>query len=197
MVANGERRIGSSRRTAARELLDAIGKLRLAYLDLEHAMHRAGHPPLPLRTLELERTAPEPAGSRKRLSAPVVGALSKALAADLAAVDSLITETEALQRQARTPTTRCPPLGLSLAGRRACKHMSPGATGSNLRSNRLVPRFEPVPGERQWRWAQAAATVTLPIASYSSCAAYSRCACAISLPSSAARNAARNAAFRM
>ena len=106
VVANGERRIGSSRRTAARELLDAIGKLRLAYLDLEHAMHRAGHPPLPLRTLELERTAPEPAGSRKRLSAPVVGALSKALAADLAAVDSLITETEALQRQARTPQSR-------------------------------------------------------------------------------------------
>ena len=97
---------GSSRRTAAAEILDAIGKLRLAYLDLEHAMHRAGHPPLPLRTLELERTAPELAGSHKRLSAPVVGALSKALAADLAAIDSLITETEQLQRQARTPQSR-------------------------------------------------------------------------------------------
>jgi hypothetical protein len=97
---------GSSRGQAAGELLDAIGKVRLAYLDLEFAMHRAGQPPLPLRTLELERTTPELAGSHKRLSAPVVRTLGTALTADLAAIDSLITETEALQRQARTPQSR-------------------------------------------------------------------------------------------
>ena len=97
---------GTSRRAAAADLLDAIGKLRLAYLDLEHALHRAAHTPLPLRTLELERTTPELAGGHKRLTKPVMTALATALAADLGAVDNLITETEALQRQARTPQSR-------------------------------------------------------------------------------------------
>ena len=97
---------GSSRRAAAGELLDAIGKLRLAYLDLEHSMHRSGRPPLPLRTLELERTNPALSGSHKRLDRETMRTLGTALTADLAAVDSLITETEALQRQARTPQSR-------------------------------------------------------------------------------------------
>ncbi len=97
---------GGSRRSAAAEIFDAIGKLRLAYLDLEHALHRSGHAPLPLRTLEMERTTPELAGSHKRLSKPVLDGLAAALAADLGAVDHLIAETEALQRQARTPQSR-------------------------------------------------------------------------------------------
>jgi hypothetical protein len=97
---------GSSRRTAAGDIFDAIGKLRLAYLDLEHALHRAGHTPLPLRTLELERTAPELTGSHKRLSSAILGALGQALTADLAAIDSLVTEVEQLQRQARMPQSR-------------------------------------------------------------------------------------------
>jgi hypothetical protein len=97
---------GTSRMGDAEELFDAIGKVRLAYLDLEHALHRAARPPFPLRTLELERTAPELASAHKRLNKSVMAALAAALTADLAAIDSLITETEQLQRQARTPQSR-------------------------------------------------------------------------------------------
>src|SRR6185312_13399230 len=65
---------GSSRYSALEETFDAIGKLRLAYLDLEHAIHRAGRPPFPLRTLDLERATPELATGHKRLSPPILKA---------------------------------------------------------------------------------------------------------------------------
>ena len=56
--------------------------------------------------MSLDRMTPALAGSHKRLSMPIVDALHAALTADLAAVDNLVAETEALQRQARTPQSR-------------------------------------------------------------------------------------------
>lgn len=94
---------GRSRRSDVNEAVDAIGKLKLAYLDLEHAQARDGRTPLRLQTVWLDVVrAPSFAVGGFAPSHPVVTRLAASVTADLGAIDSLIEEVEHLQRQQRS-----------------------------------------------------------------------------------------------
>lgn len=95
---------GQSRYAGAETALDAIGKARLPYLDLENALQRAQHAPVPLMTFELDRQALS--GNNIRITPGLMAQLRAGLINDLAALDALAEEVERLQKQARTPAMR-------------------------------------------------------------------------------------------
>jgi hypothetical protein len=95
---------GQSRYAGAETALDAIGKARLPYLDLENALQRAQHAPVSLATFELDRRALS--GNHIRLTPELMSQLRAALSNDLAALDALADDIERLQKQARTPSLR-------------------------------------------------------------------------------------------
>lgn len=94
---------GRSRSSDLNEAVDAIGKLKLAYLDLEHAQTRAGRTPLPLQTVWLDVVrAPSFVVGGVALNRTVVDRLTSSVTADLGAIDSLIEEVEHQQKQQRS-----------------------------------------------------------------------------------------------
>jgi hypothetical protein len=95
---------GQSRYDGALSAIDAIGKARLPYLDLEQSLQRAQHAPAPLMTFDLDRRALQ--GSNIRISPDLMAQLRATLINDLAALDALAEEVERLQKQARTPSMR-------------------------------------------------------------------------------------------
>ena len=95
---------GQSRYRGAEEAIEAIAKARLPYLDLENALQRAQHTPVPLMTFEIDRRALS--GGHIRITADLMAQLRAALINDLAALDALAEEVERLQKQARTPAMR-------------------------------------------------------------------------------------------
>jgi hypothetical protein len=94
---------GNSRSAAVREAIDALGKARVAFVDLEFALHRACMPQVRLNSLHLQVAAnPELGGLLgSRLREDVVEEVAGHVAADLATVDRLTAEVEDLQRKAR------------------------------------------------------------------------------------------------
>jgi hypothetical protein len=97
---------GQSRTDAAATAIDAVGKASLAYLDLEQALKRAEHAPLPLASIELYRREIYSSSGSNRVNAALIAQLRSALAQDLPAVDALAEEIERLQRQRRSPELR-------------------------------------------------------------------------------------------
>jgi hypothetical protein len=95
---------GQSRYAGAEDAIDAIAKARLPYLDLENALQRAQHAPVPLMTFELDRRALS--GGHIRITTDLMAQLRAALINDLAALDAVAEEVERLQKQARTPALR-------------------------------------------------------------------------------------------
>lgn len=95
---------GQSRYAGFETALEAVAKARLPYLDLEHALHRSEHAPVPLATFELDRAALS--GGHIRVTTELMAQLRAALVNDLAALDALSEEVERLQRQRRTPELR-------------------------------------------------------------------------------------------
>jgi hypothetical protein len=95
---------GQWRYAGAEDAIDAIAKARLPYLDLENALQRAQHSPVPLVTFEIDRGALS--AGHTRIAADLMSQLRAALINDLAALDAVAEEVERLQKQARTPAMR-------------------------------------------------------------------------------------------
>lgn len=95
---------GQSRYAGVETAIEAIGKARLPYLDLEQSLQRSQHAPVPLMTFDLDRRSLS--GGNIRISPDLMAQLRSALTNDLAALDALAEEIERLQKQARTPSLR-------------------------------------------------------------------------------------------
>jgi hypothetical protein len=84
------------------EAVDAIGKTKVAYLDLEFALHRAEMDPVDLATLHMDVFKSANLGvARVVQSDAAVDQMRAAVTADLARIDALIAGVEALQRASR------------------------------------------------------------------------------------------------
>ena len=88
------------------EAVDAIGQMRLAYLDLEHALHRAEMDGPALTTLQLEMFRSVDFGiGRIRLSDDAIDHLRVAVTEDLAKIDALVSAVEVMQRASRSASS--------------------------------------------------------------------------------------------
>jgi hypothetical protein len=84
------------------EAIDALGKVKLACLDLEFALHRAEMDRVDLATLKLQVVnAPSVLFGRVVIKDDAVAAVQAAVVADLSMIDALVAGVEAMQRAER------------------------------------------------------------------------------------------------
>jgi hypothetical protein len=93
---------GRSGNARVDEAIDAIGKARVAFVDLEFALHHAQLPQIQLASLKLTLAkSPDLGLVRFQINDANVAKLRETLARDLATVEQLVADVEARQRAPR------------------------------------------------------------------------------------------------